>query len=223
MAFFSVSQLTQLPPFCFRTPQQKPKHVRFRDNLVDINNYNPALSSSSSSQKPTADSLNTSSAKDPASSDLRSQLFSAPYKDDPRETARAGSHRPYHDSDDDDDDDSDSTPSARRKNDLPGVDVNNHQHLSQQQLTLQEQDGHLDRLASSVSRQHTLSLHIGSELESHLELLDEMDHYADRSQSRLATAKQRLEKFSRKARDNGSVLTIAILFIIFIILLIVLK
>lgn len=101
--------------------------------------------------------------------------------------------------------------------------MTNNQHLKQQQLVFQEQDEHLDRLASSVSRQHRLSLHISDELDSHLELLDELDDLTDRSQNRLATARQRLTKFTRKAKDNGSILTIAILFIIFIILLIVLK
>lgn len=127
-----------------------------------------------------------------------------PYKDDPDDNS-------YHDD------------SSSNGTSGPRPDMTNNQHLHQHQLVLQEQDQHLDRLASSVSRQHNLSLQIGDELDSHLELLDELDDLTDRSQGRLATAKQRLTKFSRKAKDNGSILTIAILFIVFIILLIVLK
>lgn len=100
----------------------------------------------------------------------------------------------------------------------------NNQHLHQAQLLqLQDQDSHLDRLAQSVSRQHHLSLQINEELEDHVQLLDEMDVFTDSSQSRLSLAKQRLTTFSRKAKDNGSILTIVILFLTLIILLIVLK
>lgn len=144
-----------------------------------------------------------------------------PYRDDPNSNSRNNNNDgSYHDDDDDDDNDYDYNNNNNRN---PRVDMTNNQHLHQHQLLIQEQDQHLDRLAASVSRQHTLSLQIGDELDSHLELLDEMDQLTDHSQSRLATAKQRLATFSRKARDNGSMVTIAILFLIFIILLIVLK
>lgn len=96
-------------------------------------------------------------------------------------------------------------------------------HLRLQQDTMRDQDEHLDRLALSVSRQHELSMQISTELDSHLELLDEVDDLTEGSTSRLATARRRLDTFSKKAKNNGSMLTIAILFLIFIILLIVLK
>lgn len=101
--------------------------------------------------------------------------------------------------------------------------LNDQDHFQLQQTTLRDQDEHLDRLAQSVSRQHQLSMQISDELDSHLELLDDVDNLTENSQSRLATARRRLDKFSRKAKNNGSLLTIAILFLIFIILLIVLK
>ncbi|VVT48664.1 uncharacterized protein SAPINGB_P001890 [Magnusiomyces paraingens] len=204
---------TSFKELTLERPQAKPKHVRFRDNLVDIKNYNPAHSSSAAGSAEPAATTAGASASDNSnggSQGVRSMLFSQqPYSDDP-------STQSYHDSDDSDDSDG-SGPL------LPRVDTNNHQHLRQQQLVLDEQDQHLDRLAASVSRQHMLSLHIGDELETHLDLLDEVHEFADRSHNRLATAKKRLTKFSKKARENGSILTIAILFIIFIILLIVLK
>ncbi|KAA8917385.1 hypothetical protein TRICI_000464 [Trichomonascus ciferrii] len=93
----------------------------------------------------------------------------------------------------------------------------------QQQLTMADQDQHLDRLAESVSRQHELSIQIDDELTSHNALLDDVEALTEGSQSRLETAKRRLDKFSRTAKQNGSMVTIAILLLIFIILVVVLK
>lgn len=130
----------------------------------------------------------------------REELFIKPYKDDDENDGAGGVSL---------------TDQAR------GLD--DQSHLQLQQDTMREQDEHLDRLALSVSRQHQLSLQISDELDSHLELLDEVDELTENSTSRLATARRRLDTFSRKAKNNGSLLTIAILFLIFIILLMVLK
>lgn len=94
---------------------------------------------------------------------------------------------------------------------------------TQQQQVMRDQDQRLDRLGTSVSRQHELSIQIDDELSSHLQLLDEVDTLVDSSHSRLEAAKRRLAKFSRKARENGSLVTIIILILIFIILIVVLK
>lgn len=105
----------------------------------------------------------------------------------------------------------------------------NHQRYSdnelyqQQQQTMSQQDQHLDRLSESVSRQHELSIQIDDELTSHIGLLNEVDDLTEQSQSRLESAKRRLDRFSRKAKENGSLLTIGILLLIFIILVVVLK
>jgi syntaxin 8 len=93
----------------------------------------------------------------------------------------------------------------------------------EQQQMMRDQDQHLDRLALSVSRQHELSIQIDDELSSHIELLGDVEALTDRSQSRLEMAKKRLEKFSKQAKENGSMLTIGILILIFIILIVVLK
>lgn len=93
----------------------------------------------------------------------------------------------------------------------------------QNQELITGQDERLDRLSHSVGRQHELSIQIDDELQTHLGLLDDVDQITDRSQNRLDQAKRRLEKFSRKAAQNGSCMTIAILLLIFIILVLVLK
>lgn len=67
-----------------------------------------------------------------------------------------------------------------------------------------EQDDSLDRLSESIGRQRELSIQIGDELDSQGELLDDLDGIVDRSRSRLDGARRRLNRFSRKAKDNGS-------------------
>lgn len=137
--------------------------------------------------------------------DDREELFIKPYRDNP------------------DEEEEERRTAAESSLTSRGGDLDDNEHFQLQQDTMQDQDSHLDRLALSVSRQHQLSLQISGELDSHLELLDEVDNYTENSQGRLATARRRLDKFSRKAKNNGSLLTIAILFLVFIILLIVLK
>jgi syntaxin 8 len=162
-----------------------PKHVRFRENLVDV-------------QEPHVSQLH---AKGGSSSSRQKggheELFITPYRDEIDEPQGLTDQ-------------------------AAGLETD-HEHFQLQQQVLSEQDVHLDRLAASVGRQHQLSLDIHSELDSHLELLDEVDELADGSSRRLQNAQKRLTTFSRKARNSGSLLTIAILFLIFIILLIVLK
>ena len=69
-----------------------------------------------------------------------------------------------------------------------------------------DQDDSLDRLSESIGRQRELSIQIGDELESQGELLEDLDVVVDRSRSRLDGAKRRLDRFSRKAKDNGILL-----------------
>ena len=67
-----------------------------------------------------------------------------------------------------------------------------------------DQDDSLDRLSESIGRQRELSIQIGDELESQGELLEDLDVVVDRSRSRLDGAKRRLDRFSKKAKDNGT-------------------
>lgn len=66
-----------------------------------------------------------------------------------------------------------------------------------------DQDDSLDRLSESIGRQRELSIQIGDELDSQGELLEDVDGMVDRSRSRLDGARRRLDRFSRKAKDNG--------------------
>ena len=75
--------------------------------------------------------------------------------------------------------------------------------LSQQQQLMLDQDDSLDRLSESIGRQRELSIQIGDELDSQGELLEDVDGIVDRSRGRLDGARRRLDRFSKKAKDNG--------------------
>jgi hypothetical protein len=66
-----------------------------------------------------------------------------------------------------------------------------------------DQDDTLDRLSDSIGRQRELSIQIGDELDSQGELLEDLDGMVDRSRGRLDGARRRLDRFSKKAKDNG--------------------
>lgn len=82
-----------------------------------------------------------------------------------------------------------------------------------------EQDMRLESLGRSVRRQHQVGTNINQELDGQLELLDDLEAQTDRNQSSLDTARNRVEQFNRKARENGSCLTITLLTLILFILL----
>ncbi len=66
-----------------------------------------------------------------------------------------------------------------------------------------EQDAHLDVLSQSIGRQRDISLHIGSELEVHDGLLDDLGGRMDGTQSRLNRAQRRLGQVAKGTRENG--------------------
>jgi syntaxin 8 len=130
--------------------------------------------------------------------------------DEEYDANRAALLQPYRDS-----------PSPDRRFDHSNLDNQQvHQHHRQ---ILQEQDDQLDQLGESIGRQHQLSIQIGDELEGQISLLDDVDNHVDRHQSRLDTARRRLDKIRRKAGDNWSLMTIIGLIIILVILIVILK
>ncbi|KAK6352771.1 hypothetical protein TWF696_004773 [Orbilia brochopaga] len=102
-------------------------------------------------------------------------------------------------------------------------DMSNTQMLTLHQRIMDEQDDTLDRLSHSIGRQRELSIQIGDELDSQGELLDDLDEGVDRASRRMTGARKRLDTFARKARDNGSLITIAVLIIVLILLIALLK
>lgn len=80
-----------------------------------------------------------------------------------------------------------------------------------------DQDRSLDALTVAISRQRDLSLHISSELETQEALLEDLDHGLDRTGSRLNRASGRLDRFARKARENGAMCTIVGLIVLLLV------
>lgn len=88
---------------------------------------------------------------------------------------------------------------------------------------MEEQDEQLDRLGVSISRQRELSMQIGDELDSHVDMLDEIDGVVDRHQSRLDRGQRMLGKIARGASENKQMTIIIVLIIILVILIAILK
>ncbi|KAK9246481.1 hypothetical protein V1506DRAFT_574529 [Lipomyces tetrasporus] len=101
--------------------------------------------------------------------------------------------------------------------------ASNNEALLQQQRIMQQQDDSLDRLSESISRQRELSIQIGDELDSHIELLGEVDRLVDWGQNRLDGARKRLDYVSRKTRENSSLVAIIVVIIVLLLLIIILK
>ena len=68
-----------------------------------------------------------------------------------------------------------------------------------------------------------MSIQIGDELDSHVQLLDEQEVFVDRHQSRLERARKSLGAVARKANDNKQLTAIIVLIIILVLLIIILK
>lgn len=81
--------------------------------------------------------------------------------------------------------------------------LDNTQVLQLHRRIMDEQDESLDNLSERISRQRELSIQIGDELDSHVQLLDEVDELVDRHQTRLDGAGQRLKSVAKKAQEHG--------------------
>jgi len=139
-----------------------------------------------------------SSSKDEYRSGPELDPISTPYKDDP------DSARPYGD-------DPDTQP------------FDSAEMLESQRLMMQDQDTHLDSLHSSLTRQHSISQQLSSELDVQAGLLTELDTDIDHTASRLGRARQSLDRVGRGIGANGSTVTIAVLILVLLILIIVFK
>ncbi|KAF8234513.1 hypothetical protein L208DRAFT_828805 [Tricholoma matsutake] len=95
--------------------------------------------------------------------------------------------------------------------------------LQTQRRMIDEQDEQLDRLSHSISRQHHISLQINDELDVHTGLLEELDTELDRTESRMSSARRRLDQVAKGAKENGSIVAIAALILVLLILIIVFK
>jgi syntaxin 8 len=95
-----------------------------------------------------------------------------------------------------------------------------HQYHSQ---VIRDQDDQLDQLGASIGRQRELSMQIGDELDGQVLLLDDVEEGVDRHAAQFVRARGRLDRFSRKARENWSLTVIVVLIIILVLLIIITK
>ncbi|KAF1968354.1 SNARE complex subunit [Bimuria novae-zelandiae CBS 107.79] len=104
-----------------------------------------------------------------------------------------------------------------------------HSSLSNQQIhkyhsqVISEQDEQLDALGASIGRQRELSMQIGDELDGQVLLLDDVEEGVDRHAAQFRRARGRLDRFSRKARENWSVTVIVVLICILVLLIVITK
>lgn len=105
----------------------------------------------------------------------------------------------------------------------PTEQMDNQQIHAYHDQIIREQDEQLDRLGESIGRQRYLSMQIGDELEGQIALLDEVDEGVDRQQSRLDSAKRKLNKVGEKAKANWGMTTIIVLIVILVLLIVILK
>lgn len=76
--------------------------------------------------------------------------------------------------------------------------------LLQQREIMEDQDVHLDNLSRSITRQRDISLQINDELDVHTGLLEGLDHDMDRTDSRLTSARRRLDRVAKGVKGNGA-------------------
>jgi syntaxin 8 len=104
-----------------------------------------------------------------------------------------------------------------------------HSHLDNQQIheyhsqVLRDQDDQLDVLGASIGRQRELSMQIGDELDGQVVLLDEVEEGVDRHAAQFRRARGRLDRFSRKARENWSLTVIVVLIVVLLLLIVITK
>jgi syntaxin 8 len=115
------------------------------------------------------------------------------------------------------------------RDDPADSDIPDQSHLDNQQIheyhspVIREQDDQLDRLGASIGRQRELSMQIGDELDGQVMLLDEVEEGVDRHQAQFKRARGRLERISRKAKENWGLTVIVVLIVILLLLIIITK
>ncbi|KAF2131721.1 hypothetical protein P153DRAFT_374512 [Dothidotthia symphoricarpi CBS 119687] len=102
-------------------------------------------------------------------------------------------------------------------------DLSNQQIHAHHSDVLRDQDTQLDALSLSIGRQRELSLQIGDELDGQVLLLDEVEEGVDRHSAQFRRARGRLDRFSRKARENWSLTVIVVLIIILVLAIVITK
>ena len=188
------------------------------------------LTSQFTPTNPAAAATTTSPALTSPNDPSLSRDFAAAQNKKPTTTRSASKSVRFSDNDDDDDDANRASLFPYR-DDPPDDDASgpNLAHLDNQQIhayhdrVIADQDSQLDQLGQSISRQRELSMQIGDELDGQVMLLDDVEEGVDRHAAQFVRARGRLDRFSRKARENWSLTVIVVLIVILVLLIVITK
>lgn len=192
---------------------------RLRSQLAELTSQFTPTNPAATTTSPTLTSPN-----DPS----LSRDFAAAQNKKPTTTRSASKSVRFSDNDDDDDDANRASLFPYR-DDPPDDASPNLAHLDNQQIhayhdrVIADQDSQLDQLGQSISRQRELSMQIGDELDGQVMLLDDVEEGVDRHAAQFVRARGRLDRFSRKARENWSLTVIVVLIIILVLLIVITK
>ncbi|CAI6254463.1 unnamed protein product [Periconia digitata] len=190
---------------------------RLRTQLADL------TSQFSSSTNPATTSTATTTPNDPS----LAPDFSAASSKKPRQPSKSVR---FTDSNDDDQAQDPNRAALFPYRDDPDPDAApDHTALSNQQIhdyhsrVMEEQDDQLNELGMSIGRQRELSMQIGDELDGQVMLLDDVEEGVDRHTAQFTRARGRLDRFSRKARENWSLTVIVVLIVVLVLLIVITK
>ncbi|XP_018617660.1 syntaxin-8 [Scleropages formosus] len=83
----------------------------------------------------------------------------------------------------------------------------------QQQRIIEEQDAGLDVLAAVISRQKQMGQEIGNELDEQNEIIDDLTHLVDKTDSRIRNESRRVKLVETKSSSCGMLVVIVLLLI----------
>jgi len=89
----------------------------------------------------------------------------------------------------------------------------------EQQMMIQQQDQTINSIAGTLSTIAQQAGLMGSEIQEHNEMLDDLDRGVDRTDTKLSDAMRRMRKFVRETEEKRSGWCIAILIVVLLILL----
>ncbi|KAI0250631.1 t-SNARE [Lactifluus subvellereus] len=89
----------------------------------------------------------------------------------------------------------------------------------EQQMMIQQQDQTINSIAGTLSTIAQQAGLMGSEIQEHNEMLEDLDHHVDRTDSKLSDAMRKMRKFVREIEETKSGWCIAILIVVLLILL----
>ncbi|XP_051997635.1 syntaxin-8-like [Xyrauchen texanus] len=87
----------------------------------------------------------------------------------------------------------------------------------QQQQIIEAQDAGLDTLAAVISRQKQMGQDIGNELDEHNEIIDDLTHLVDKTDSRIRNETHRVKLVDAKSTSCGMLVVIVLLLIAIIV------